>query len=130
MRKYLENLVALCTEAQKERFRLMYPEGVSGKQLNHAIWQVENTLRDLDSQVEKLKREKKEQEEALKEAEKSLKVAEQEAKASDRKLRAALEERPSYDDDEVQKRLRILDALEAAGVDNWEWYDDAVADLP
>ena len=30
---------------------------------------------------------------------------------------------------EVQQRLDKLTALEGSGVDNWEWYDDAIATL-
>ena len=29
----------------------------------------------------------------------------------------------------LQERSRKLDALENAGVDNWEWYDDAMASV-
>lgn len=29
----------------------------------------------------------------------------------------------------ANKRLRKLDALEAGGVDNWEWYDEAMSSL-
>lgn len=30
---------------------------------------------------------------------------------------------------DAQPRLRKLDALEASGVDNWEWYDEAMSSL-
>lgn len=31
--------------------------------------------------------------------------------------------------DEIEYDLRKLSALEAGGVDNWEWYDDAMESL-
>jgi len=31
--------------------------------------------------------------------------------------------------EELERESRILGALYAAGVDNWEWYDDALADI-
>lgn len=31
--------------------------------------------------------------------------------------------------EELERESRILSALYAAGVDNWEWYDDALADI-
>lgn len=31
--------------------------------------------------------------------------------------------------EEAQDRLKKLDALEAGGVDDWEWYDDAMSSI-
>jgi hypothetical protein len=31
--------------------------------------------------------------------------------------------------EEAQDRLKKLDALEAGGVDNWVWYDDAMSSI-
>ena len=32
--------------------------------------------------------------------------------------------------EEANKRLMLLDALERGGVDNWEWYGEALSELP
>lgn len=31
--------------------------------------------------------------------------------------------------EELERESRILDALYAGGVDNWEWYDEALASI-
>jgi len=39
-----------------------------------------------------------------------------------------LEEDPiNVENKEVKERLRLLSALEAGGVDNWEWYDESIS---
>jgi hypothetical protein len=41
----MNELLAECTESQKELFSRMYPKGVSDNQLDWAIRQIENTLK-------------------------------------------------------------------------------------
>lgn len=105
-RDYLENLLRLCTISQVELFERMYSERPIGAALVRAVTQVENTLYDLNSANESLRYKNKTLKDDLKVVTETL----------------ATTRKNSQDDSE---RLRFLDALEGAGVDNWKGYEDA-----
>ena len=55
--EYMTELLALCSEKQKEIFNRMYPNGPAQKQVKIAIWQISNTLRSGNKDTENLKTE-------------------------------------------------------------------------
>lgn len=132
--EYLSNLLALCTEKQKNLFCRMYPNGPNKYQLSRAISQVENTLKDLNtlkSDLVSIKTAAKDKYIGL-EAEfnhlqrilESTKNALNEANNSIEKLITPI----NTENKAIQERLELLDALEAGGVDNWQWYDESIED--
>ena len=129
---YLSSLLMLCTEKQTDLFYRMYPDGVSPKQVKHATRQIENTLKNLNESNEELNRVTKECDEhksisdgKVADANQKLKVIEQELNDANR-LIERLENPINIENNEVQERLNLLDALVAAGVDNWDGYGYAL----
>lgn len=128
---YLSKISILLTGSQLEMYNKMYPTGVP-KYIDVAISQVEATLKRqnnttellnkdiyelrqklVDSQVEleKTKRELKEERDNLREAEYEIKI---------------LSTPQNVSNAEIQIQLDMLAALESAGVDNWSGYDWAM----
>ena len=129
---YLNKLLGLCTDNQKNLFNRMYPDGPSPKRLKWAITQVENTLKNLNSSKEELKYLKKEHEEKIAEltglhsdALRKIGRLEGELKGL-QELNERLSNPVSIKNSDVQERLILLDALEAGGVDNWNGYEAAI----
>ena len=129
---YLHNLLALCTDKQKKVFTRMYPDGPKNNQVSHAIRQVENTLKNLNATNENLKTAKEEGAENaaklqadIRSLEIKLHTSELQRKAADN-LANRLKNPIATENNSVQERLNLLDALVAGGVDNWEWYEEAI----
>ena len=132
-RDYMNSLLALCSDAQQEIFKKMYPTKPTPKQLNHAITQLENTLKRENLEIETLKRQFRESKELVTSLEENIKSLESEnrkLKKENGRLEKEIERLSSdpvaVDNADIQKDLALLAALEAGGVDNWEWYDEAV----
>jgi len=131
-REYLDNLLALLTDFQRDIFNKMYPSGVNIKQLSWAITQAENTLKNLNEQkVEMRELERLHESEIndlasrLSEKNKKLSTAEEdllEVSLLVERLRNPI----SMENNKIQEDIRLLDALRAAGVDNWDGWDDAI----
>lgn len=131
-RDYLNKLLALCTEKQKDLFKRMYPEGPLPKQLDWATIQLENTLKDLNEQKEMMKSLRDQYNlEVLnlkKEADFSalaLVTTQRELDKANKRIEQ-LSNPMSMANADIQTDLQILSALQAHGVDNWEGYDDAM----
>lgn len=130
---YLTKILALCTTEQKELFGRMYPDGPSKKQLPRATEQVEATLRNLNNTQQQLRNITSEYEEFKKQSH----VVEHELKSEIYNLKKSLKSAQSTikllaaesAGEDITQRLEKLDALEAAGVDNWEWYDTAMENI-
>jgi chromosome segregation ATPase len=133
LKDYLNKLLGLCTDKQKDFFDLMYPGGPTKKQLSWATKQLENTLSGLNQSNEKLVYIKRELEKANKNAasasrewmntKNTMEQELQDAHALIERLRNPI----STANNNVQERLELLDALEAGGVDSWSFYDEAVS---
>ena len=131
-RDYMNNILALCADTQKELYGRMYPDGPTNKQLDHAIWQIENTLKDSnDKRVvaqKKLKLLEENQEEIKKELGKVNQkndTLEKENKGLYREIEA-LSSNENIEKAKVIEDLNLLEALRAAGVDNWDGWDYAI----
>ena len=131
-RDYMNRLLNLCTERQKAFFDRIYPEGPKNNQLKTAISQIERTLSNLDEQKEEISSMKKEAAE-LAEKENKIKaeyrktITQLEGELKDAKAQIDRLSNPiNLENAEVQERLDLLSALEAGGVDNWEWYDESI----
>ena len=131
-RDYLEKLLSLCTEKQANLFSRMYPDGPNIKQLSWAITQLENTLKDLNYTREALNGVKKAAKSSadvfsqeLKRTERKLVDTEQELKEANC-LIDRLKNPINTENNEVQEKLELLEALQQGGVDNWTWYDEAI----
>jgi len=131
-RKYMDKLLLLCTEKQKNIYNKMYPDGPSSSQLKLAINQIENTLRNLNFSEEKFKQTKKEYENSIDIINKEVlnlnnKLIELNKELKKKEKEIEMLSNPiSIKNKEIQERLNLLNALEIAGVDNWEWYGDAI----
>ena len=131
-KEYLDSLLDLCTERQKDLFCRMYPEGPKTDQIKMAISQVENTLKNLNATNEDLNTVKKESDAfvdkltiKINEVEAHLENTESELKEAYAKIER-LENPINIENNKIQERLALLDALEAGGVDNWTFYGDAI----
>ena len=125
-------LMIFLSEKEKSLFKRMYGDYPDTKSKErHAVSQIENTLNkrcfslsrsreeieELENVIEKLKKEKKD----IKEKNRHL----QEEVVNLNKIEASGTRVVTTEED---KRLAKLAALEAGGVDNWEWYDTALED--
>ena len=130
---YLEKLLWLCTDDQKNLFDRMYPNWPSSKQMKRAIVQVESTLKNLNQTKEDLNYVKRQADDEI-----TIKINEiavlnsekvklqnelSEANALAERLSNPIDVSNNY----VQEKLNLLEALEAGGVDNWDGYDFAVS---
>ena len=132
-KEYLNNLLTLCTEKQCNFFSRIYPNGPKPNQIKHAISQTENTLRNLNATNEDLKRVKKEAKESIDEFTIKNNIINQNLKNTENELKEAyalierLKTPISVNNNDIQEQLDLLSALEAGGVDNWEFYDESIS---
>jgi hypothetical protein len=135
-KKYLDQILKLCTPSQLDMFNRMYPDGPAPKQINTAISQVERTILSLNHQVEKLKDIDKAFEE-FKEAAAARESAHVRGfQHLTKELADVLKENErlsaspvNVNNADIIEQLDKLAALEAAGVDNWEWYGEALSSM-
>lgn len=132
-KEYLERLLTLCTKKQTDLFNRMYPDGVEKKKLDWATGQVERTLKGLNESAEELRTKTKEYNEDLEAKDKEVKAnlfkvrdLESELAVLYRRFERMSEVPSNKENDRIQERLDLLDALEAGGVDNWEWYSESI----
>lgn len=131
-RKYLvDHLLKLTTDGQRTMFNRIYPDGVPSGNYDHAIYQIENTLRSLNEKNEKKQDKIKELEKTIGDLKFQIKVLtshnmdlKTELNETNRKVKQ-LSSTESVNTADILERLEWLDALEAAGVDNWNGYDYA-----
>lgn len=129
-RNYMEKLLALCTEAQKELFGRMYPNCIpDNSQLKTAINQIENTLKNLNCSEAELIQVKENHKKELEEyaVEKNvdtdkLNELNKELTEANRRIQN-LSNPVSTQGADIQERLDFLEALEACGV--IEYLEDA-----
>lgn len=132
---YLEKILSLCTQKQKDFFSKIYPDGIDKKQINMAIFKVENTLRRSNSEVknlkisiQKLKEKNEDLSKTIKRQEIIITRLENELYEAHKQIKR-LENPINIKNSKVQERLELLDALERGGVDNWDHYDDSIEDF-
>ena len=132
-KNYLDSLLSLCTDRQKNLFSRIYPDGPKPTQIKHAIFQVENTLKNLNADDEAAKAVKKEAKETVAELSLNLSTTKINLKNTEDELKEAhavierLKNPINVENNAIQERLALLDALEAGGVDNWEWYSESIS---
>lgn len=132
---YLSRLLKLCTPEQMDMYRRMYPSNPTPSQRTRATEQVEATLLGMNRDVQQLRNIKKEFEARETEYEAALLALGEQVSGLRGELRDAryqirlLSTPINTGNAKIQGRLDKLDALEAAGVDNWEGYDFAMAAL-
>ena len=130
--QYMESLIELCTEKQKDFFLRIYPDGPNPSQVKRATQQIEATLKQDNLKIEQLKGELKAHQTSAEEAHLKLKSVSKElvdCKSDKEDLQLVIDRISNpidIENSEVQSRLSLLNALEAGGVDNWEWYDHAI----
>lgn len=135
LKLYLERILALCTDKQRNLYDRMYPDGATGTQIKRAIQQVETTLKSRDGTIEILREDKKNLNVAIHGWIISKNVAEKESQRLEIELIEAeelikrLQNPINIENNDVQEKLDRLDALEAAGVDNWDGYDYAMGEF-
>ena len=129
---YLSKLLSLCTDKQKDRFSKMYPNGPIPKQITRAIQQIENTLSDLNIYNEENIELKKYYNEitnnlceVISNQESSINKLEHDLHNANISI-LLLKTPINLNNKDISYRLSKLEALEAAGVDNWEWYEEAM----
>jgi len=115
---YMGKLLDLCTEKQRDFFGRMYPAGPTAKQLNWAVTQLENTLKNLNVDKEQLQLEKKAHAETLDTLNSSIRDLEKKLSttvtglANAEKRIERLSNPDAVNSAEIQERLALLDALE------------------
>jgi len=126
--QYLDKILTMTTSDQLDMFKKMYPDGPKNSQLPVAISQVERTILNLNNRVEllrhveiKYKKVVLEYKEQLAAKDEELSSTREELKEAQREL-ALMSSSVDVNQVEVQRKLALLAALEAAGVDNWEGY--------
>jgi len=127
-KEYLDKILTMLVPEQQAMFSRMYPTGPSTDQLKTAIAQVESTILSLNRRTQLLANTIVEHEcllveraDKIKELERDLETTRAELKSAEGEI-TILSVTSNVDQVEVQRRLALLDALEAAGVDNWEGY--------
>jgi uncharacterized protein YlxW (UPF0749 family) len=134
-KQYLDDLITLCTKKQIEMFNRMYPNGPTSKQFDRAIDQIKATILGLNKDVERLKDIEKDFKESKIVSEEKEQSLQKEIKLLNHEIESLNNEIDMFnnpintDNIEVQKRLAKLDALEAGGVDNWEWYGECMSSI-
>lgn len=126
--EYLETLKTLLTDVQLERFNKCFPNGYASKlEIREAIDLIERTLKNLNKVNEDYSSLKQEFDQYKKESIKEIATLRQ-AVAH---LQMEVDKKPIMiiDTDDVQFKLAKLQALENAGVDNWDGYDWAMEDF-
>jgi thiamine biosynthesis lipoprotein ApbE len=134
-REYLDRLLKVCTAEQLGMFNRMYPNGPAPKQIKWAITQIENTILSMNKKAQVLANIQAEFEEfkrvnsAITESlQLSFNNLAQELNEADKEIER-LSTPETIASADVLRRLYELAALEAAGVDNWEWYDKAMSNV-
>ena len=130
----IKYLLGFCTEGQNEFFCRLYKsvDDLKPKQFNHAIRQIETTLIENAKSQTELNIEKEAHEKKLVDLKNghSKRISDLVGKHEEKieKLKAHHENSGGGSGDayETEKRLAMLDALEAGGVDNWEWYGESL----
>lgn len=134
-RDYMEKLKSLLTEGQLSVFNKIYPEGMKDSQIEHAIRQLETTLRGLNDKNTEYNALFKSSAEANASHIKEVKLLHGEITALRNDLNQAerkmeqLKNPINTENMEVQQDLDLLEALRAAGVDNWSGWDYAIERL-
>ena len=134
-REYVNDLLTLCTPEQANMFNRMYPDGPNIKQIDRAIEQIKATILGLNKDVQNLRNIRKEFEAYKKETAEEISSLNRELEFTKRELSIAYDDLSKIKNPidlnnlEVQQRLDLLDALKSAGVDNWEWYDEAISSI-
>jgi septal ring factor EnvC (AmiA/AmiB activator) len=130
--QYIYKILSLCTDEQKSLFSRMYPDGPNKAQVSWAIKQIETTLRDSNERAKKAQNNLKLSELELFEIKGKLSTLTKENKDM-RDLISELQckiknlstpERTNRA--EIEEKLDKLHKLECGGVDNWEFYDEAM----
>jgi hypothetical protein len=135
-KKYLDRIVKLLIPEQLDIFYKMYPEGPAPKQVKWAINQIENTILAQNRESQKLRDIKTEFEEFKKAAEDREAAHVRAFQHITKELAQTLKEnerlsasKVDVDNANIIEKLEKLYALEATGVDNWEWYDEAMESI-
>lgn len=121
----IELLLAYVTDSERNLFDRMYPDGVKLiKNKKTALQQVEQTLLNRAKKIEELRNKNTKLELELDE----LRISH---KKEIRDLGVKFEEKLNLKDEKVNtgekcRDCALLNALEAAGVDNWEGYEYAI----
>ena len=121
-------LLEECTQVQQEFFKKLYPNGLKKDQLNHALFQVKNSagknkienkhvkqIQQLTEQVNKDIVEKAE-----------LKTQIIDLITENRELKIKIAESVFEFIEPKRRDSLFLEALESAGVDNWDGYELAI----
>lgn len=127
---YLNKLLALCSKEQLAIFSKIYPEGPNPGQLKQAVLQIESTLRKVHStrgQLDAANSTIDCQKTLIVSLERTLQETNDSLKAATEKI-DRLSTPINLANEGIQERLNLLDALEAAGVDNWVGYSDALSE--
>jgi septal ring factor EnvC (AmiA/AmiB activator) len=136
-RELLFELLQLCTPDQINKFELMYPSGPAADQLLWAISQVKNTIKkqnidttQLQNQIKDLKQLVDDNTISIQQYKRDIERLENVAMDYNAKIynmQTIIDSNAGFAlSQETVDRLAKLDALEIGGVDNWEWYDEAM----
>jgi len=135
MKDYLQKILALCTENQLSMFNRMYPNGPDKNQIKRAIQQVEQTLKVFNCKNQKLREENKESKQCIEilttennKLKKEINYLKEDLKESNIKI-TNLSTPSAIESANINASLQKLAALEAVGVDNWEYYDEAMNNI-
>jgi hypothetical protein len=135
-KKILDQLLQICTPKQLDIFNRCYPEGPKPTQIKWAIQQIVNTIRDVNIDVDKLKDIKKEFDDfkKLSADNESTRIREinsltKELAIANREIERLSADKVNVDNAEIIERLDKLYALEAGGVDNWDWYGECMSTM-
>ena len=127
--KELIELLLECSSTQQEFFKRLYPNFPKKSRIDNAIMQVKRTIEK--NKIDAYNQEKfnkiKNELNTINEQKNKLEITNEnlEQELKDIKLELA-EYKLTENNNNDAKRLLLLDALEAAGVDNWEWYGEAI----
>lgn len=114
--EYVERLLKLCTDSQRDLFNRMYPKGLKEDAIPHATHQIEQTLKSQTVNTETARKEVEE-----------LQMAISNLNIENARLKQQVKD---LTDVEVKVKLvrdnDLLNALIAEGVDNWGGYGYAL----
>jgi len=126
-KEYFEKILALCTHGEKAMFYRLYPDRpIDTAGIETAIIQIERTLRNACIQRAILREHKTRLENELEAEMETSEGYRNQLYIIEAKSKEEGELVPIAEWNDINERLRMLEALELIGVDEWEGWDRAI----
>ena len=131
--EYINKLLSMLPDSYTERYNAMYPDPIKGKTLKRAIIQAERSVEILSDRYTSMSVDYHETADQItachteiSQLKSQLHDAHKRQTMLQNKISDLSEDPASLVTAVASERLRLLDELEAGGVDNWVGWDDAI----